>query len=87
MSNRATCGFSSKIHLHRVRDLVGRAVDQAVSRWHPTAATQIRFRAEHVEFVVDKFELGQVFSEYFGFPVQSSFHQFTHHYNHPGLAQ
>jgi hypothetical protein len=36
-------------------------------------------------FVVDKAELGQVFSEYFGFPCQS-FHQFLHH-NHPELAQ
>jgi hypothetical protein len=39
-----------------------------------------------VEFVVDKAALGQVFSEYFGFPCQS-FHQFLHHHNHPGLAQ
>jgi hypothetical protein len=30
--------------------------------------------------------LGQVFSEYLGFPCQS-FHQFLHHHNHPGLAQ
>jgi hypothetical protein len=29
----------------------------------------------HVGFVVDKVALGQVFSEYFGFPCQSSFHQ------------
>jgi hypothetical protein len=28
--------------------------------------------------------LGQVFSEYFGFPCQSSFHQIFHHHNHPG---
>jgi hypothetical protein len=40
-----------------------------------------------VEFVVDKAALGQVFSEYFGFPCQSSFHQFFHHHNHPGLTQ
>jgi hypothetical protein len=26
------------------------------------------------DFVVDKVALGQVFSEYFGFPCQSSFH-------------
>jgi hypothetical protein len=26
------------------------------------------------DFVVDKAALGQVFSEYFGFPCQSSFH-------------
>jgi hypothetical protein len=36
---------------------------------------------------MDKAALEQVFSEYFGFPCQSSFHQFLHHYNHPGLAQ
>jgi hypothetical protein len=39
-----------------------------------------------VGFVMDKAVLGQVFSEYFGFPCQS-FHQFLHHHNHPGLAQ
>jgi hypothetical protein len=38
-------------------------------------------------FLVDKAALGQVFSEYFCFPCQSSFHQFIHHHNHPGLAQ
>jgi hypothetical protein len=38
-----------------------------------------------VGFVADKAALGQVFSEYFGFPCQS-FHQFLHH-NHPGMAQ
>jgi hypothetical protein len=36
-------------------------------------------------FVVDKAALGQVFSEYLGFPCQS-FHQYLHHHNHPGLA-
>jgi hypothetical protein len=40
-----------------------------------------------VGFVVDKVAMGQVFFEYFGFPYQSSFHQFLHHHNHPGLAQ
>jgi hypothetical protein len=43
--------------------------------------------AKHVGFVVDKLAVGQVFSEYFGFPCQSSLHQFLHHHNHPGLAQ
>jgi hypothetical protein len=37
-----------------------------------------------VGLVVDKVELGQVFSEYFGFPCQSSFHQLLH--NHPHLS-
>jgi hypothetical protein len=42
-----------------------------------------------VRFVVDNVALGQVFSEYFGFPCQSSFHQcltITITY-HPGLVQ
>jgi hypothetical protein len=42
-----------------------------------------------VGFVVDKVALGQVFSEYFGFPCQSSFQQLL--YNdltyHLGLIQ
>jgi hypothetical protein len=42
---------------------------------------------QHVGFVVDKKALGQVSSEYFGFPCQSSFHQFLQHHNHSGLAQ
>jgi hypothetical protein len=37
-----------------------------------------------VGFVLDKVALGQVFSEYFGFPGQSSFHQLLH--NHPHLS-
>jgi hypothetical protein len=36
------------------------------------------------DFVVDKVALGQVFSEYFGFPCQSSFLQLLH--NHPHLS-
>jgi hypothetical protein len=43
-----------------------------------------------VGFVVDKVALGQVFSEYFGFPCQSSLHQFLnnhHHTYHPGLVK
>jgi hypothetical protein len=38
--------------------------------------------SSHVGFVVDKVALGQVFSEHFGFPCQSSFHQFLHNYHH-----
>jgi hypothetical protein len=38
-------------------------------------------------FVVDKVTLGQVFSEYFGFPCQFSFHQLLHVHHHPGLVQ
>jgi hypothetical protein len=65
----------------------GCAIGKAVSRWLPTAAAWVCAQAEHVGFVVDKVALGQVFFEYFSFPCQSSFHQFLHHHNHPGLAQ
>jgi hypothetical protein len=37
-------------------------------------------------FVMGKAVLGKVFSEYFGFPCQSSFRQIFHH-THPVLAQ
>jgi hypothetical protein len=39
-----------------------------------------------VGFVVDKVTLGQVSSEYFRFPCQSSFNQILHYHNHPGLV-
>jgi hypothetical protein len=35
-----------------------------------------------VGFVVEKVEVGQVFSEYFGFPCQSSFHRMLHVHHH-----
>jgi hypothetical protein len=40
--------------------------------------------SDQVGFVVDKVALEQVFSEYFGFPCQSSFHHLLH--NHPHLS-
>jgi hypothetical protein len=45
--------------------------------------------SDRAGFVVDKVELGQVFSEYFCFPCQSSFHQLlhNHHHHHLGLVQ
>jgi hypothetical protein len=39
-------------------------------------------RSGHVGFVVDKVALGQVFSEYFGFACQFSFHQLFHIQHH-----
>jgi hypothetical protein len=64
-----------------------RAIPQAVSRWLPTAAARVHARSGHVGFVVDKVALGQVFSEYFDFPCQSSFHQILHPHNHLGTVQ
>jgi hypothetical protein len=55
---------------------MGRAIAQAVSRWLPTPA--VRGSSPGLvmwDVVVNKVALGQVFSEYFGFPCQSSFHQ------------
>jgi hypothetical protein len=63
----------------------GHAIAQAVSSWLPTTAAWVRARVWQVGFVVDKVALEQGFSEYFGFPSQSSFHQILHHHhNHPG---
>jgi hypothetical protein len=62
----------------------GRAIAQAVSRRLPTATGRVRARSGQEGFVVDKVALGQVFSEYFGFPCQSSFHQIMHLHNHLG---
>jgi hypothetical protein len=66
---------------------MGRSITQAVSCWIPTAAARIGAKLGHMGFVVDKVAVGQVFSEYFGFPCQSSFHQILHHHNHPGQVQ
>jgi hypothetical protein len=52
---------------------LGRAIAEAVSRWLPTAVARVHSRAWQVGFVVDKMALGQVFSEYFGFPCQPHF--------------
>jgi hypothetical protein len=40
-------------------------------------------RSRHVGFVVNKVALGQVFSEYFGFLGQFSFHRLLHTHHHP----
>jgi hypothetical protein len=65
----------------------GCAIAQAVSRWLPTAAAWVGTRVWLCGIVVDKVALGQVSSENFGFPCQSSFHQILHHHNHPGQIQ
>jgi hypothetical protein len=57
---------------------------QAVSHWLPSAPAG----SGHLGFVVDKVALEQVFSEYFGFPCQSSFHQLLrNHHHHLWLVQ
>jgi hypothetical protein len=66
---------------------MGRAIAQVVSRWLPTAVAQVGAQVWQVRFVVDRVGLEQVFSEYFGFPCQSLFHQILHNHNHPGQVQ
>jgi hypothetical protein len=67
------------------RALGGRDVAQRLDAGFPPRRPGFPY-GHHVGFVVDKAALGQVFSEYFGFPCQS-FHRFLHHHNHPGLTQ
>jgi hypothetical protein len=66
---------------------MGRAIAQAVSRWLPTAAARFKPGSGLVGFVLDKVALGQVFSQYFDFLCQSSFHQILHDHNRPGHVQ
>jgi hypothetical protein len=67
-----------------------RAVAQAVRRWLPTAAARVQTRVWSCGILGwTRVALGQVFSENFGFPYQSTFHLLLHnhlHY-HPRLAQ
>jgi hypothetical protein len=66
---------------------LGRAIAQAVSRWLPTAAARVQTQVWSSGILVEKVALEQVFSEYFGFPCQSSFHHILHHHNRPGQVQ
>jgi hypothetical protein len=59
-----------------------RAIAQAVSRWLPTAEARVRTRVWSCGIWVDKMGLGQVFSQYFGFPCQFSSHQLLHNHHH-----
>jgi hypothetical protein len=72
---------------HWPQNIRDRVTDQAVSRWLPTAASRVRARSGHLGILVDKVALGQVFSEYFRFTWQSSFHQILHPHNHSELVQ
>jgi hypothetical protein len=65
--------------------VAGRAVAQRLDAGFPPRRLGFAY-GQHVGFLVDKAALGQVFSEYFGFPFQS-FHRFLHYHNHPGLTQ
>jgi hypothetical protein len=68
----------------------GGSIAQAVSRRLPTEAAWVKTRVWSCGILWwTKVALGQVFSENFGFPCQSTFHLLLHnhlHY-HPRLAQ
>jgi hypothetical protein len=73
------------MHVKRSRSIV-----QAFSRRLPTSAARVpgQVRSGHVGFVVDKVALGQVFSKYFGFSCQFSFHRLFHtHHISPGAGK
>jgi hypothetical protein len=62
---------------------LGRDLAQAVSRRPSTAAAPIRARVRSCWIVIDRVALGQVSSEYFGFPCQFAIHLLIHnHYHH-----
>jgi hypothetical protein len=48
----------------------GRAMAQAVSRWHLTAEARVRARVNPCGICGGQSGTGQVFSEYFGFPCK-----------------
>jgi hypothetical protein len=62
----------------------GRAIALAVSRWPASPGSRLGLVKWNV---VDKVALELVFSDYFGIPCQSSFHQILHYLNHPGPLQ
>jgi hypothetical protein len=60
-----------------------RAIAQAVRPGFSRRRPGFEPRSGYVGFVVDKVALGKVFSEYFGFPCQFSFHWLLHTHHHP----
>jgi hypothetical protein len=59
----------------------GRAIAQAVSRRLPTAAARVLSQVRSCGICGRQSGTGQVFSEYFGFPCQFSFHRLLHTHN------
>jgi hypothetical protein len=56
-------------------------IAQAVNRRLPTAAARVRAQVRSRGICGGQMTLGQVFSEYFGFPCQFSFHRLFHNDN------
>jgi hypothetical protein len=85
-----TVGYDCPPSSHLLTSILGRAIAQAVSCRLPTTAARVQTRVWSCGILWwTKVALGQVFSENFGFPCQSTFHLLLHnhlHY-HPRLAQ
>jgi hypothetical protein len=80
--------LSTSIEVYKEKEVsgnTGRAVAQRLDAGFPPRRPGFAY-GQHVGFVMDKASLGQVFSEYFGFPCQS-FHRFHHYNNHLGLTK
>jgi hypothetical protein len=65
--------------------VIGHAIGQVNVTGFPSRWPGVEPRSGHVGFVVDKAALGQVFSEYFGFPCQA-LHRMLHARHHSGLV-
>jgi hypothetical protein len=78
--------FVCNTHKSKSRNLAAPYLKRLVAGF-PTRRPGFELGSGQIGFVVDKVALGQVFSEYFGFPFQSLFHQILHHHNHPGQVQ
>jgi hypothetical protein len=76
--------YIKKLSLQKYGISEGRAILKRLVAGFPPRRPWFEPGSDHVGFVVDKVALGQVFSEYFGFPYQSLFHQLLH--NHPHLS-
>jgi hypothetical protein len=83
--------FVTRVLVHTAKPVVHYLLDRwscccfQCTPWHSSSgscrlatATDRAYRSGHVRFVVGKMVLGQVFSEYFGFTCQFSFHQLSH---------
>jgi hypothetical protein len=67
---RFACFVTQTLYKTLLPILVGRAVAQRLDAGFPPRRPGFAY-GQHVGFVVEKAALGQVFSEYFGFPCQS----------------
>jgi hypothetical protein len=75
------------MNVPRLKPDIGRTIAQAVSGWLTTAAARVRTRIWSSRICGGEMALGQIFSEFFGFPCQALFHQFLHPQNHSGQVQ